>query len=206
MLQYLPKGIEDLSLCVNDPENFVSGHINGSIETFLAMAPVFPILQPSLSKLSIVGWNPLLFPFPCQTQLSALQETFSQANVVLTARTQEEGAHSGDIFCLDYVEKDWVWIQVVNLTDMLWKSGVYHGHLEPFDLYNVHCWELREDWGEHENWEIVDVVDHRDVIAASSDDIVMDQYLSEQPVWYWEQLRSRYSLGDAGIAESYNRI
>lgn len=35
------EGIEHLRLCVNDHVNFVSGHIDGSIETFLAMAPVF---------------------------------------------------------------------------------------------------------------------------------------------------------------------
>lgn len=102
---------------------------------------------------------------------------------------------------------DWVWIQVIDLTDMLWKYAVCDDHIEPLHLYDVRCWQQREDWGEYENWEIVDVVDYRgDVIAASSDDIVMDQYLSEQPVWYWEQLRSRYSLGDACITESYNRI
>jgi hypothetical protein len=46
--------------------------------------------------------------FPCQTQRPALQEAFAKAGVTYVSVPHSELDIRDDIYCLDYVERDWV--------------------------------------------------------------------------------------------------
>jgi hypothetical protein len=105
----LPKSIEDLNLCMDGPEVFEGDvSIVGSFEVLLRIAPLIHTTLPALQRFATVGWHPFLAMFPCQTQRPALQEAFAKAGVTYVSVPHSELDIRDDIYCLDYVERDWV--------------------------------------------------------------------------------------------------
>jgi hypothetical protein len=187
----LPKSIEDLNLCMDGTEVF-DGDVSivGSLEVLLKIAPTIRTILPALQRFATVGWHPFLAMFPCQTKRAALQETFVKAGVTYVSQPHSELEIRDDIYCLNYVERDWVWVQPATRDTLKWKKGFGRNDLDWVCLHTVFCWKEEEE----DDWMNITTIEERGTRSTTeSSDMVMDQYMAEQPLWYWEKLQARRS-------------
>jgi hypothetical protein len=50
------------------------------------------------------------------------------------------------------------------------------------------CWEEESE----DDWMNIAIIEERGALSTiESSTMVLDQYMAEQPVWYWEELQAR---------------
>jgi hypothetical protein len=164
--------------------------IIGSLEVLLKIAPTTHTILPALQKFATVGWHPFLAMFPCQTKRAALQEAFAKGGITYVSQPHLEDEVRDDIYCLDYVERDWVWVQPASCDTLKWKKGFGRNDLGWVCLHTILCWEEEDE----DDWMNITTIEERGTTyTTESSDMIMDQYMAEQPVWYWEELQARHS-------------
>jgi hypothetical protein len=190
MLQGLPTGIDRLSLCPNDRAHYFDfcGIIGGFADALQARASSIKTLLPALKEIEVVGWHPFVGIFPCQTEMSGLQEAFGKEDIVFVSTPRTDIHTDEDIFCLEYVEKDWVWVQPFGKisTSCRWTQAPALVGTN-FNFGWTISTQLFDDDDDLREWLVV-TVSNQDYGKTPSG---MDQYLVEQSAWYWEELQDR---------------
>ncbi|KAL6150251.1 hypothetical protein ACJQWK_00462 [Exserohilum turcicum] len=133
LLQQLPRRLGRLHLIANDPDDDELRPSIGFSDALQALAPGIKNIFPALHTLGIVGWDPLLGTFTCQTKVKAMQLAFAEAGVELTQQPCSlENSNENDLATLRLVdaEEDWLWVQWVDcdgwwfgLRGDVWENG-----------------------------------------------------------------------------------
>jgi hypothetical protein len=160
-LGHLPSHLEELVMKITNIDGNEE-HIPPAtfFDALQAIAPATNTILPGLKKLTISDWDPLIGTFTCQTKLKALQLGFATAGIELSSRPRAAPLLMGppddryyndpDLYALDYIEEDWVWVQ------WIWNGDwVRDWNGDPVDDGKVCC--LVSD--EEEDWVMVHRVD-----------------------------------------------
>ena len=178
LLECLPVCLEELMLVANDIEGDQYSPCDEFVDTLLAVAPSVPSMLPNLRLLAITDWGPLLDIFPCQTQLTALESAFAINSIKFLSLPSLE--FWGDcVYSLDHVEPDWVWVQPYQLETGKWLQDLNWGRA--VSRLNVEVDDVEEDPDWLIVWSRIDT-------EGWGSQSIMDEYSSEQPIWYWNQL------------------
>lgn len=179
LFQNLPDRLERLTLSM---EPYHSDEIAAALHT---IAPDIYSWVPNLKALLLVGWEPYSRTFLGQSDLATLQTILAEAGILFVSRPRQWERE--EIFALDYVEQDWSWIQpmyqVVDRDEEEWRWVEYNGG--PPDFVDDCCFGMKDDG----DWCRIHTYDEENEPCAAGD-MVMDQYMTEQPLWYWDELRS----------------
>jgi hypothetical protein len=117
-LGHLPSHLEELVLKITNIDGDDHMASVAFTDAMQAIAATTNTILPSLKKLTISGWDPLLGTFMCQTQLKALQLGFAKAGIELLSRpwtvthmADNQTPNDPDLYALDYIVEDWLWVQ-----------------------------------------------------------------------------------------------
>lgn len=179
LFQQLPASLRQLSLRIHMNEASVFDEL---VNSLMSISRIIRTFFPALETFAIVDWDPLTGIFPCQTHLGALQTAFSLEGVTFLSQ-QGECIEDDVLYVLDYVEKDWVWIQPYNTRDEEWLLSI-NGH--PTNQVDVVCSD------QSDGWVLVDTMESK---WANSGPAIMDEYMAEQPIWYWHELSEQRRRG-----------
>jgi hypothetical protein len=155
-LGHLPSQLEELVLNFNFMQVYDDDDTRmppaESTDTLHSVAPMINTILPALKKLVVGGWDPLLGHFPCQTQLKAMHIDFANAGVEFVSRprtpphTPVDDKHEGlDLYALDYVEEDWLWVQ------WIWN----HDWIQSQSGSPVNNWRINYLVSDGEDWVMI---------------------------------------------------
>jgi hypothetical protein len=155
-LGHLPSQLEELVLNFNFMQVYDDDDTRmppaESTDTLHSVAPMINTILPALKKLVVGGWDPLLGHFPCQTQLKAMHIDFANADVQFVSRprtpphTPVDDKHEGlDLYALDYVEEDWLWVQ------WIWN----HDWIQSQSGSPVNNWRINYLVSDEEDWVMI---------------------------------------------------
>ena len=187
LLHNLPDNLMQLTLSIDDDPDYP---IKGFSDCLQAIVPTIPTSLPALRKFAVVDWDPLIGGFAYQSDLALFQDIFDKIGVeFVTSAAKIDSNCLNQIFCLDHVELGWSWIQPMAFCGeyFKWTYGIGDAHT----IVTVDGCEI-EDYEEEDGWVLIDI--------SQENDMVMDQYLTEQPVWYWEELQKERSNAQRGLA------
>lgn len=135
---------------------------------------------PMLERLTIVGWDWDSSSVLGQRDLVELQTIFADRGVLFVSQPPQ--TMDPELSALNYVKPEWVFIQSTDT-----ESYDFGRWMEsPEAYYDDMRIGLLDEEGPDGDWVFITIGHGAEFSCASN--MKMDQYLVEQPVWYWEEL------------------
>lgn len=194
-VQSLPANLACLTLQMSDSMVSCFGDDDQCVAILSAIAPVLRQQLPMLTKFLIISEQAVVESLFCQQELKSLQTAFDAIGANFTVQSSE--TEPSRIHILDHIEPEWVWVQeICPDTEKWYRDMVAQKYWNPL-LINTYYEQGFDDILDADamlDWVIVEVQVHSygfELPYPTFPGVSVDEYTSEQPIWYWEELQKK---------------